>query len=224
MSTTLWDLASKGRTEYSWATTLVSKHFDRFGITTKIENHPTSGKLQIRYSFYINRSYIETVDRYLKKHNSSSLEEELKSLPIRLAPAVSTLSVYRTYPRTKKELAEMNNLTQEGIKDFLQSKYYYIGKRNSSMKFSKPYIGFRIEVPMLPLTNLKETNKGVAMYRSLIVKKLSALYRDLMLELELDRDKLKLYKDIEAEIRKEDEAYVKNEFNPQSKDSDISPL
>lgn len=206
MNPTLWDLASNNsnRRKHSWTTSLMRTEFKKYGIESALVNDE-SGSVIMNYNFYIKRSYLGALDLYYKKVGSSSVQDRLRSIPVRISPAKVHLDIDTSviWSGFHKENKVKRDLTESDIK----SGYYYIitDKEKSScrvhhLRYHRSYLQVNLQVPILPKTDILTTHATASVYRDLLEKKLSAIHRDLKLELTLDEEKSKIYSDIEKEL------------------------
>lgn len=211
MNPTIWEVASQqGSTgKHSWAKGLLKSDFSKFGITSTLVNDPT-GSVVIEYEFYIKRSYLGAVDLYYKQVSGTGVQDRLSSIPVRLAPAKVNFKV--SNPVIFTGFNEVNKLKRDPSDSDIKSGGYRIiindkngnsSSRYHEFKYYRSYLEVNISVPLLPKTDINNTSTAIALYRELLEKKLSSIYRDLQLEFTLDKDKGDLFKSISSGLNSE---------------------
>lgn len=191
MTPTIWGIIKDSRpsSKYAWTTGLLTKGLDKYGISAKLSSN-SNGRVVLEYSFYLNRDYFLILDKYYRQTESRSLCDKLKGLSISMSPAVVTLDLWTS--TIDSEL----KLTKKYSGDTVQSNYIKQSSRGVRNYYTSN-IQVRVQVPILPSTDLQMCHKVPAFYRDLLISYASKLHREVKLDLQLDPSKLKIYKNIQ---------------------------
>jgi hypothetical protein len=163
MAIKLWDkesLSEEDKRRFSWATSLQKKEDGgRYGLYSSIENDmDKDGKLKLTYNFTIKRKYSRVMNNFYKLLEDPTLGEDF----IR---------------KNKNESSQL----QSRLIDKMEIS---IAPATLKIITGKEAIRVNLICPILPYTNLRESNLAVAKFRVLFIKALSCIHRDMELHVE----------------------------------------